>query len=180
LTLDRSSDHAGLSGDISPGVDVGCAGFTGSSVQAWADQPGSANLQDSQGIPRSQSIMIRTVSVAALCLTAAIAFAQGTAPSHQRGPDMERMTLLLDLDAGQKVAVQKVLTEQREQMMALRNQARGSSERPSREQMKSQFEKTRQDTVEKLRPILSDLQLKKFEALTERPFGPPGKRPGQE
>lgn len=128
--------------------------------------------------------MYRIPTLAALCLTAGLAFAADTPPAPPPGgpgAGMERMALLLDLDAGQKVAVEKVLTEQREQMKAARQQARtAGAERPSREEMKAKFEAERAATVEKLRPILSDVQLKKFEALTDHPMGPPpGGRDGK-
>lgn len=129
---------------------------------------------------------IRVIATALLCLVAGSVLAQ--APSlTPRGPEryIERLTILLDLDAGQKVAVQKVLGEQREQMKALRQQAH-SSDKPSEkrstreemqarhEQMHAQREQMKKDTQEKLRGILSDTQMKKFEVLTEhRPgFGP--------
>jgi hypothetical protein len=85
---------------------------------------------------------------------------------------MERLTLLLDLDAGQQVAVEKILIERRAARQAQREQFKESGERPSREARKTQFESQRAATVEKLRPVLSDVQLKKFEALTEHPPGP--------
>src|SRR5262245_32562366 len=129
--------------------------------------------------------MYRLPTVAALCLTAVVAFGQDTPPSAPPpgGPGIERLALLLDLDEGQKAAVQKVLTDQREQMKAERKQAHDSGTRPTREEMKAKFEAEHAATIEKLRPILSDVQLKKFEALTDRPMGPPphgfrgGKRP---
>ena len=128
--------------------------------------------------------MYRIPTLAALCLTAAVAFAQDTTPSAPPAgePRIERLALLLDLDAGQKVAVEKVLTEQRQEMMAERKAARDSgATRPSREEMKAHFEQKRAALLEKLRPILSDVQLQKFEALTDHPMGPSpggrGKRP---
>ena len=126
--------------------------------------------------------MYRIPTIAALCLTAALAFADTPPAQPPEGQRIERLALLLDLDAGQKVAVQKVLTEQRQEMKAERKKAReAGSARPSREEMKAHFEAQHAAVVEKLRPILSDVQLKKFEALTDRPMGPPpgprGKRP---
>ena len=130
--------------------------------------------------------MYRIPTVAALCLTAALAFADNAppAPPHE-GQGIERLALLLDLDAGQKVAVEKVLTEQRETMRAERKKAKeAGAERPSREEMKAYFEAQHAAVIEKLTPILSDVQLKKFEALTDRPMGPPpglrGKRPAKD
>lgn len=118
---------------------------------------------------------LRVISTALLCLTAGMALAQP--PGPPRGPDIERLTILLDLDAGQKVAVQKVFDEQRTQMQTLRQQAKTSEERPTREQMHEHREQMHKETTEKLRGILSDTQMKKFEALTDGPMmGGPGKR----
>jgi len=125
--------------------------------------------------------MYRLPTIAALCLTATLAFAQDTAPAAPpAGQGIDRLALLLDLDAGQKVAVQKVLTEQREQMKAEHKQAKDSGQaRPTREEMKARFQAEHAATIEKLRPILSDVQLKKFEALTDHPMGPPPGMRGQ-
>jgi Spy/CpxP family protein refolding chaperone len=117
---------------------------------------------------------LRVITTALLCLTAGMAIAQP--PGPHRGPDIERLTILLDLDAGQKVAVQKVLDEQRAQMQALRQQAKTSQERPTREQMHASREQMQKETKEKMQGILSDTQMKKFEALTDRPMGAPGMR----
>lgn len=119
--------------------------------------------------------MNRILSLAALCMTATLAFAQGSpSATPEGGQRIDRLVLLLDLDAGQKVAVEKVLAEQREAMQAQHKQFKESGERPSREQMQTRFEAQRAATVEKLRPILSDIQLKKFEALTDHPPGARG------
>lgn len=117
---------------------------------------------------------IRIVSVAALCLAFGTALAQG--PAHDRqAANLDRLAILLDLNEGQKADVAKVFAEQREEAMALRKQAKESGARPSREQMQAQREQLRNSTIDKLRPILTDQQLKKFEAL-----GPmePGRGPG--
>lgn len=113
---------------------------------------------------------LRVISAALLWLAASMALAQPP------GLDIERLTTLLDLDAGQKVAVQKVLDEQRTQMEALRKEAKSSQERPTREQMQETREQMQKETTEKLRGILSDTQMQKFEALTARPAGASGKR----
>ncbi|HEY4366201.1 MAG TPA: hypothetical protein VGN07_03135 [Steroidobacteraceae bacterium] len=120
----------------------------------------------------------RVITAAMLWLAAGIVLADPPAPPPGAEHQIDRLVTLLDLDAGQKVAVQNVLTEQHQQMMAQWQQAKASGTRPNRQQMRAQHEQMQQATVEKLRPILSDVQLKKFEVLTERPHGPPhGKRP---
>lgn len=113
----------------------------------------------------------RVITAALLWLAAGITLAES--PTAPQGGEhrIDRLVILLDLDAGQKIAVQNVLEEQHQQMAARRQQSKSSGTRPTREQM-------HKDTIEKLRPILSDTQLKKFEVLSERPHGPShGKRP---
>jgi hypothetical protein len=117
---------------------------------------------------------IRIVSVAAMCLAFGTALAQG--PAHDRqAANLDRLAVLLDLNEGQKVEVAKVLAEQREEAMSLRKKAKASGERPSREQMHAQREQLRSGTIDKLRPILTDQQLQKFEALGQME---PGRGPG--
>ena len=110
----------------------------------------------------------RVISIALLCLAAASALAQPPGPPPG-GParNIEKLTILLDLDEGQKVAVQKVLDEQREEFVELREGISTSDDHPTHEQMRAKHEQMQKETVEKLRPILSDTQLKKFEVLTE-------------
>ena len=111
------------------------------------------------------------IAVAAIVLLAAgSALAGSPAPHHgPRGADIERLAVLLDLDEGQKVAVKDVLDTQRAERRAAMKQARESGTRPSREEMRAKREQAQKETVEKLRGILSDQQLKKFEVLTEKP-----------
>jgi hypothetical protein len=92
-------------------------------------------------------------------------------PSH--GPNMDRMALLLDLDAYQKTEVEKVLKEHHEQVRAAREAARASGVRPSRDEMKAQHEQSKQELHTKLSGILNETQLKKFDALRE------GRGPGR-
>lgn len=117
----------------------------------------------------------RLLSAAVLCMAFGVAVAQG--PPRFEPPSqaeqMERLTVLLDLNEGQKVEVAKVLAEQREQMFAWRQQVMESGERPTREQMETQREQMRNATLDKLRPVLTDQQLQKFEALGPMGMGPP-------
>jgi len=120
----------------------------------------------------------RVITAALLWLAAGITLAEPPAAPQGGEHQIDRLVTLLDLDAGQKVAVQNVLEEQHKQMAAQWQQSKSSGTRPTREQMHAQREQMHQATIEKLRPILSDTQLKKFEVLSERPHGPPhGKRP---
>lgn len=97
------------------------------------------------------------------------------APTAQRGPDMDRMALLLDLDAYQKTEVEKILKEQHQQMRSEFEAARASgAARPSRDEMKAKREQYKQELHTKLSAVLNETQLKKFDALHERGpgFGP--------
>ena len=114
------------------------------------------------------------ITMAAIALLAAgTALAQPPGPPQGRGgPDIERLAVLLDLDEGQKAAVKQVFDEQAQQRKSEWEKAKESETRPTRDEMRAHREKMRQDTIEKLRPILSDTQLTKFQALTDRPDGP--------
>lgn len=106
------------------------------------------------------------LSAATLWLAAGSALAEP--PAADGGANrMDRLAILLDLDAGQKAAVQKVFDEQHASRAALRKEAKESGTRPSREDMRAKHDAMHKETVEKLRPILSDQQMTKFEALTE-------------
>jgi hypothetical protein len=114
--------------------------------------------------------------VAVLGLAAAgVAVAQPPGPPHGGpGLDIERLTILLDLDAYQKGEVERLLTEQREQNRAA---ARADSgERPSFEEMQTRREQSRAQLVTKLEAVLTPQQITKFKVLTERPEGPRGGR----
>lgn len=113
---------------------------------------------------------IRVISIALLCFAAGSVLAGPPGPPGF-GPaqNIERLTTLLDLDEGQKVAVQKVLEEQQAEMKALFESNKTSETRPTREEMRTQHEQMQKELQEKLQGILSDTQMKKFEALTERP-----------
>jgi Spy/CpxP family protein refolding chaperone len=88
------------------------------------------------------------------------------------GPDMDRLALLLDLNAYQKTEVEKILKEQHEQMRTEFEAARASGTRPSRDEMKTKREQAKTELHTKLSAVLDETQLKKFEALHERGPGP--------
>jgi hypothetical protein len=116
--------------------------------------------------------------VAVLGLAAAgVAVAQPPGPPHG-GPalDIERLTILLDLDAYQKGEVERLLTEQREQNRAARAALADSDERPSFEDIQARREQSRADLIAKLEGVLTPQQVTKFKVLTERPEGPRGGR----
>ena len=81
--------------------------------------------------------------------------------------DIDRLTILLDLDAYQQSEVERILQAQREAMRS-EFQAR-DGERPSREEMMAAREIARAETITQLRSVLTESQIEKFEVLTERP-----------
>lgn len=106
----------------------------------------------------------------ALLVTAGTAGAQPPRGGLPR-LDMDRMAILLDLDDYQKSEVERVLNEQREAGVAMREQLAASGERPSREEMQAHREQMQQDTLTKLQAVLTEQQLVKFQVLTERGDG---------
>lgn len=117
----------------------------------------------------------RTTFAAALLLIAGTALANPPGPAPDSAARLDRLAILLDLDEGQKAAVKQVFDEQAQERKERWQKAKESQTRPSREEMHAAREKMHKEMVEKLRPILSDTQMKKFEALHEGPgpFGPP-------
>ena len=128
-------------------------------------------------------------AVAALWVGTALAQAPdappgGPSPSGDPGPGgghhesaaerMDHLATLLDLTADQKTQVQAVLDEEHAKMKAAHDQAESSGTKPTFEQMKAAHAQMQQDTLAKLKPILTADQLKKFQVLmAER--GPPGR-----
>lgn len=115
----------------------------------------------------------------ALAFAAAAASAQPHGGGHGRGPggfagpmDMDRLAILLDLDAYQKGEVERVLKEQRAAAMAARGELRSDQPRPSIDEMRARRESFRNDTLTKLGSVLTEAQLTKFKALTEPPARP--------
>jgi hypothetical protein len=115
---------------------------------------------------------LRTTLAALAILAAGSALAESPGPPPGGPRDIERLAILLDLDEGQKTAVKQVLDEQAKERGEMWQKAKESQTRPSREEMKAQRDKMREETIQKLRPILSDQQMTKFQALTEHPPGP--------
>jgi periplasmic protein CpxP/Spy len=109
----------------------------------------------------------------ALIAAALLASTMALAGPHEgpRGPDLDRMAILLDLNDGQKAQVQQIFTEQHEKMKAAHDQAHSSGTKPSREERQKFHEEMKQDTTTKLQAVLSADQMKKFEALMDHPRG---------
>lgn len=114
----------------------------------------------------------RFVAVLGLAAAAAGASAQPSGPPPG-GPrfDIERLTVLLDLDTYQKGEVERLLTEQREQNRAARAAVVESGERPSFEEMQALRAQSQAELVTKLESVLTAPQITKFKVLMERPAG---------
>lgn len=98
--------------------------------------------------------IITLVGILALALSS-----PGWARSPHDGPVVERLTEALNLDQQQVDAVTQILQEQREK--------RDTLHETLRTQKRADTQALRQETIERLRPILSAEQLQKFIQLGE-------------
>jgi hypothetical protein len=112
------------------------------------------------------------LTLALLCAGSALA---QTSPSANATPNtsrearhMEDLATLLDLTDAQRVQVQSVLEAQHAKMKQAFEQARASGTRPDWQQMKALHQQLQQETLQKLSPVLSASQLKKFQILSQR------------
>jgi len=103
-------------------------------------------------------------ALAVLC-TGAL-FAQAPAPP-EHAAHMDRLATLLDLSDAQKTQVQAILQEQHAKMHAGFAQAKASGTQPDWQQMQALHAQIQQETLQKLTPVLSEAQLKKFQTLQE-------------
>ena len=136
---------------------------------------------------------IRT-TIFALCLAAKAYATQAQAPTDQPAPppapngwhghhgppglDIDRLTVLLDLDPYQKGQVQQALTDQRNAMHAERQSEKAAGARPSFQEMQARRAQAEQDLIGKLSTVLSDAQITKLKVLLEPPRGGFGGPPG--
>ena len=127
---------------------------------------------------------MRTTVFALALLWAGALFAQAPAePEH--AAHLDKLATLLDLTDAQKVQVQAILEQQHAKMRAAHEQAKASGTHPDFEQMKAMHQQLQQETIQKLTPVLSESQLKKFQVLSEmhgemmhhHHQGPPGNAP---
>jgi Spy/CpxP family protein refolding chaperone len=114
--------------------------------------------------------MKATVMTIALLLSGA-AYAQTPPPPAPNAAEgarhMDDLATLLDLNDTQKAQVQSILQEEHAKMKASFEQARASGTKPDWQQMKALHEQVKQETVQKLAPVLSATQLKKFEIIQQ-------------
>ena len=109
------------------------------------------------------------MTIALLC--AGAAFAQTSPPPAPHAAEaarhMDNLATLLDLTDKQKAEVQSVLQEQHAKMKQSFEEARASGTKPDWQQMKALHEQLQQETLQKLTPVLSASQLKKFEIIQQ-------------
>jgi len=110
-------------------------------------------------------------SVFALALLCASpVFAQTSTPpaaAAREAQHMDNLATLLDLNATQKAQVQTILEAEHARMKAAFEQAKASGTKPDWEQMKTLHQQVQQETLQKLAPVLSATQLKKFQVLSQ-------------
>jgi hypothetical protein len=80
---------------------------------------------------------------------------------------MDNLATLLDLNDTQKAQVQAILQEEHAKMKASFEQAKASGTRPDWQQMKALHQQLQQQTLQKLAPVLSATQLKKFQIIQQ-------------
>jgi Spy/CpxP family protein refolding chaperone len=109
------------------------------------------------------------LTLALLC--AGAAYAQAPAAPAAQGAEsarhMDDLATLLDLTEAQKAQVQSVLEQQHAKMKQSFEQAKASGTRPDWQQMKALHEQAQQETLQKLAPVLSATQLKKFQIIQQ-------------
>jgi hypothetical protein len=108
-------------------------------------------------------------TVFALALLWAGALCAQTPPAAQSraAAHLDKLATLLDLTDAQKTQVQAVLQEEHAKIRAAHEQAKASGTKPDWAQMKALHEQIQQETLQKLTPVLSESQLKKFQTLQE-------------
>ena len=108
------------------------------------------------------------MTIALLC--AGATYAQTSpppAPSAEAARHMDNLATLLDLTDAQKAQVQTILQAQHAKMKESFEQAKASGTKPDWEQMKALHEQLQQDTLQKLAPVLSATQMKKFQIIQQ-------------
>ena len=109
------------------------------------------------------------MTIALLCAGAAYAQTPPPPAAHaaEAARHMDDLATLLDLNDTQKAQVQSILQEEHAKMKQTFEQAKASGTKPDWQQMKAQHEQLQQETLQKLAPVLSAMQLKKFEIIQQ-------------
>jgi len=107
---------------------------------------------------------MKATVLALTALWAGALFAQAP-PDH--AAHVDKLATLLDLTDAQKTQVQAVLQEEHAKIKAAHEQALASGTKPDLQQMQALHQQIQQETLQKLAPVLSEAQLKKFQTLQE-------------
>ncbi len=118
----------------------------------------------------------RAFIIVAFLLAASTAVADDSRKGGPRGPDIDQLAIVLEMDDYQKQEFERITTEHREAAKARREAMRESGERPDRETMKAAREAMRADLRAQLGTVLTAEQLVKLDALQEMHRD---KRPGK-
>jgi hypothetical protein len=110
---------------------------------------------------------MKAIVFALALMWAGAVFADAPAASDHGAAHLDKLATLLDLTDAQKAQVQAVLEEEHAKIRAAHEQAKASGTHPDFEQMKAMHQQLQQETLQKLTPILSQSQLKKFQVLSE-------------
>ena len=111
------------------------------------------------------------VAVAALLCAGAV-FAETPPPAPAAAAShMDNLATLLDLTDAQKAQVQTVLQQEHAKMKESFEQAKASGTKPDWQQMKAVHQQIQQETLQKLQPVLSATQLKKFQIIQQAMHG---------
>ena len=106
-----------------------------------------------------------------LIVAALLAMGTAAADHHDkggmRGPNMDRLATVLELDDSQKSEVERIMTEHRAAAQAQREAFRASGERPDRETIEAHREAMRASLRADLEGVLTAEQLEKLDALHE-------------
>jgi len=125
------------------------------------------------------------LAVALLCASPLIA-TQAPAGEPSATSRMDNLATLLDLTDAQKAQVETILQEEHAKMRASFEAAKASGTKPDWQQMKTLHQQIGQETLQKLTPVLSATQLKKFQIIQQSMHGhgrfnhggpPPGAAP---
>lgn len=107
----------------------------------------------------------RQLIVIALTLIAGTALADGPRHGGMRGPDVDNLAIVLELDDYQKQEVERIMTGHHEAAKARREAHRAAGQRPDRETIVAEREQMQANLRAQLETVLSAEQLEKLDAL---------------
>jgi hypothetical protein len=109
--------------------------------------------------------MRASVFALAMLWTGALLAQAPAPPAH--AAHIDRLATLLDLTDAQQTQVQAILQEEHAKIRAAHEQAKASGTKPDPQQMQALHQQIQQEIIQKLTPVLSEAQLKKFQTLQE-------------